>query len=284
MAEVLKGAPVAAKINETTAERAAALREKGVTPCIAILRVGEKPDDIFYENSAVKRADALGIKAVRVTLPVDVSEDDLIEKIKELNGDGTVHGVLMFLPLPKRMDGLRVRRTLSVDKDIDGITPGSMGGLYSGNGDGFPPCTARSCIEMIDYYGIPVSGKNAVVIGRSLVIGKPVSMMLLSKNATVTVCHTKTVDLPGIVKKAELVIAAAGRAMLVKADWLREGQTVIDVGLNVGPDGKMCGDVDFEKAKDIVDKITPPVGGVGSVTTAVLLSHVVEAAERQTNK
>ncbi len=284
MAEVLKGAPVAAKINETTAERAAALREKGVTPCIAILRVGEKPDDIFYENSAVKRADALGIKAVRVTLPVDVSEDDLIEKIKELNGDGTVHGVLMFLPLPKRMDGLRVRRTLSVKKDIDGITPGSMGGLYSGNGDGFPPCTARSCIEMIDYYGIPVSGKNAVVIGRSLVIGKPVSMMLLSKNATVTVCHTKTVDLPGIVKKAELVIAAAGRAMLVKADWLREGQTVIDVGLNVGPDGKMCGDVDFEKAKDIVDIITPPVGGVGSVTTAVLLSHVVEAAERQTNK
>ena len=280
MAEILKGTPVAAKLNEATLKKANDLKEKGIEPCLAILRVGEKPDDIYYENSAVKRSANVGVKAVRVTLPGDVTEEELLNKIEELNEDDAIHGVLILMPLPKGIDAGKVRCALKPEKDVDGITPGSMEGIYSGSGKGYAPCTAQSCIEILDHYNVPISGKNVVVIGRSLVIGKPVSMLLLDKNATVTICHSKTENLPKMVKKADVVVAAVGRAMMIDGKYLSEGQTVVDVGMNVGPDGKMCGDVDFSEAENIVAAITPPSGGVGAVTTAVLLSHVVQAADK----
>jgi methylenetetrahydrofolate dehydrogenase (NADP+)/methenyltetrahydrofolate cyclohydrolase len=280
MAEILKGAPVAAVINEATKAAVRKLAKKGIEPCLAILRVGEKPDDIYYENSAVKRSADVGVKAVRVTLPGDVTEEELLDRIRELNEDDAIHGVLILMPLPRTIDANRVRQALRPDKDVDGITPGSMEGIYSGSGRGYAPCTAQSCIEILDHYDTEVSGKNVVVVGRSLVIGKPVSMLLLNKNATVTICHSKTENLPDVVKKADIVVAAVGRAMMIDGDYLSEGQTVIDVGMNVGADGKMCGDVDFGEAESIVKAITPPSGGVGAVTTAVLLNHVVQAADK----
>ena len=278
MANILKGLPVAEKLNAKTLEKANTLKEKGIEPCLAIVRMGEKPDDIFYENSAVKRSSLVGVKAIRVTLHETATQDELLVKINEINEDDTIHGVLILMPLPKHIDGNAVRKALKPSKDVDGITSASLSGVFSGNGEGYAPCTAQSCMEILDYYNVPLSGKKAVVIGRSLVIGKPVSMMLLAKNATVTICHSRTEDLEDTVKTGDIVIAAVGRAMMIDGKYLREGQTVVDVGMNVGPDGKMCGDVNFGEAENIVDAITPALGGVGAVTTAVLMSHVVDAA------
>lgn len=280
MANILKGVPVAEKLNNTTLDRANVLKKSGIEPCLAIVRVGEKPDDIFYENSAVKRSSLAGVKAVRITLPEAVSQNELLAKINDINNDADIHGVLILMPLPKHIDSNAVRMALSPDKDVDGITSGSLAGVFSGNGKGYAPCTAQSCMEILDYYNIPISGKNAVVIGRSLVIGKPVAMMLLGKNATVTICHSKTENLADVVKSGDIIIAAVGRAMMIDGKYLCNGQTVIDVGMNVGPDGKMCGDVSFAEAESIVSAITPALGGVGAVTTAVLMSHVVNAAEK----
>ncbi len=280
MANILKGTPVAEKLNAITLEQANALKEKGIEPCLAIVRMGEKPDDIFYENSAVKRSSLVGVKAVRVTLPESATQEELLNKINEINEDDTIHGVLILMPLPKHIDASAVRKALKPSKDVDGITSGSLAGVFSGNGEGYAPCTAQSCMEILDYYDVPLSGKKAVVIGRSLVIGKPVSMMLLAKNATVTICHSRTENLEETVKSGDVVIAAVGRAMMIDGKYLRDGQIVVDVGMNVGPDGKMCGDVNFSEAENIVSAITPALGGVGAVTTAVLMSHVVDAAEK----
>jgi len=186
----------------------------------------------------------------------------------------------MLMPLPKQLDGEAARNALSPEKDVDGITDGSLAGVFTGSGLGFTPCTAQACIEILDHYGIDCKGKRAVVIGRSLVVGKPVSILLMAKNATVTVCHTKTVDMPSVTKNAEIIIAAAGKAKAIGAQYLSENQTVIDVGINFS-EGAMCGDVDFDSAMGIVSAITPVPGGVGTVTTSVLVSHVVEAAKRQ---
>ena len=200
--------------------------------------------------------------------------------IDRVNNDDRIHGVLIFRPLPKHLDDEAVRRALKPEKDIDGITDGSLVGVFAGTKQGFPPCTPQACMEILDHYGIDPKGKRAVVIGRSLVVGKPAAMMLLGKHATVTVCHTRTVDMPAVCREAEILIVAAGRAGVVGKEYFAPGQIVIDVGINVNAEGKLCGDVNFEEAEPVVEAITPVPGGVGTVTTSVLVGHVVEAAKR----
>ncbi|NLV85744.1 MAG: bifunctional 5,10-methylenetetrahydrofolate dehydrogenase/5,10-methenyltetrahydrofolate cyclohydrolase [Clostridiales bacterium] len=279
MLELLKGAPVAEAINQRTQELSEHLRSLGVSPTLALLRVGEREDDIAYEQSAMKRCEKAGVDTRSVILPADVSQKGLIAAIEELNCDKAVHGILLFMPLPKHLDGEATRRALSPEKDVDGISYGSLAGVFTGSGEGFPPCTAKACIEILDFYGIDCTGKNAVVVGRSLVVGRPLAMMLMEKNATVTICHTKTQNLPSVTKEAQLLIAAVGKAKAIGAEHLSTGQVLIDVGINF-VDGKMCGDVDFPAAEAVSGFVTPVPGGVGSVTTAVLASHVTEAARR----
>ncbi|MEA4894045.1 MAG: bifunctional 5,10-methylenetetrahydrofolate dehydrogenase/5,10-methenyltetrahydrofolate cyclohydrolase [Oscillospiraceae bacterium] len=283
MAIELKGAPAAAAINERSQNELSALTALGIHPTLAILRVGEREDDLAYENGAIRRCEKVGVAVRQVTLSENTAQCELMDKIDELNRDAAVHGVLVLMPLPKHLDGESVRRALSPDKDVDGITDGSLAGVFTGNGKGFAPCTAQACIEILDYYGIDCKGKRAVVIGRSLVVGKPVSMLLMAKNATVTICHTRTVHMPSVTKNAEILIAAAGKAKAIGADYLSENQVVVDVGINF-QDGAMCGDVDYSAAFPLVSAITPVPGGVGTVTTSVLVSHVVEAAKRQNSK
>ena len=278
MAEILKGAPVAAALNEKTSAVIAKLYENGIKPCLAVLRVGLNEADESYIRGIMKRAEALGVEAVVRALPEDAAEDAVMALIDELNNDANIHGVLMMRPLPRHIDEDKARRALKPEKDMDGITDVALGGVFSGNNIGYAPCTAQSCIEILDHYGVDLKGKKVCVIGRSLVIGKPVSMMALGKNATVTICHSRTENLAETVKAADVVIAAVGKAGFVTGDMLREGQTVIDVGINVNAEGKLCGDVDFEAAEGIVSAITPVPGGVGAVTTAVLMQHLVESA------
>ena len=280
MAQLLKGAEVVSALNETIKTDVAALASRGVTPTLAILRVGEKPDDLAYERGAIKRAETVGVAVRQILLPGTVSQEALIAEIEKINSDDTIHGCLMLRPLPKHIDDLRAREALLPEKDIDGITEGSLAGVFAGIKRGFPPCTAQACLEILKHYGIDPAGKRAVVIGRSLVIGKPVAMMLLGQNATVTICHTRTKDMPAETKRAEILIVAAGRAGVIGSEYVTEGQVVLDVGINFDAAGKMTGDVNFAAVEPIVGAITPVPGGVGTVTTSVLMAHVVEAAKR----
>ena len=281
MAELLKGAPVAAALSEKMAADVAALKEQGVTPTLAILRVGQRDDDLSYERGAMKRCEKVGVAVKNVVLPADVDSDTFFATLEDLNEDDSVHGILMFRPLPRQLDGEKARKLLSPAKDVDGCTDGSLAGVFTNTALGFPPCTARAAMEILKYYGVELKGKRVAVIGRSLVIGRPVAMMLMHANATVTICHTRTVDVPSITKEADIIIAASGQMESVGAEYLREGQTVIDVGISWNEaKQKLCGDVKFEEAEPIVAAITPVPGGVGSVTTAVLCKHVVEAAQR----
>ena len=280
MAEILKGAPAAVALTERLAARAAALKEKGTVPTLAILRVGEREDDISYETGAMKRCAKVGIEVRQFLLPADVTKEKLLDTVREINEDASIHGCLMFRPLPDKDAEAAACALLAPEKDVDGMTTGSLAAVFAGKGAGFAPCTAQAVIELLDHYGIDPAGKRAVVVGRSLVIGKPVSMLLQKKNATVTMCHTKTADLAGECRRAEILVVAAGKAGVVTKDFIAPGQTVVDVGIHMGEDGKLCGDVKFDEAEPVVAAITPVPAGVGSVTTAVLASHVIEAAER----
>lgn len=286
MSEIWKGKPVAEALDQETSARAAALKEKGVTPTLAILRVGEREDDLAYERGALKRCDKNGVGVKQVVLPEDVSQEELLRTIYSLDDDPSVHGVLVFRPLPRSLNEPEACEALLPAKDVDGITRGSMATIYAGVGSGFAPCTAEACIALLRHYGVEISGKSAVVVGRSLVIGKPVAMLLMQKanNATVTVCHSRTKNLPEVIRGADIVIAAMGRAESLGKDCFAPGQIVLDVGINWSEEkGKLVGDVAFDEVKDIASAITPVPAGVGSVTTAVLVRHVVEAAERSLN-
>ena len=281
MAELLKGGPAAAALTEKLILRAEALRQKGSVPCLAVLRIGERPDDLAYERAALQRCEKVGIAVRHFVLPADVSQDRLLGAISEINNDDRIHGCLMFRPLPKSLDEQAACAALSPLKDIDGVTPASMAMIYTGRGEGYAPCTARSCMELLKHYGIDPSWKRAVVIGRSLVIGRPVAALLLAADATVTVCHTRTRDLPAVVREADIVIAAVGRPEALGAEYFRAGQTVLDIGINWSDaKQKLVGDVDFDAVEPIVSAISPVPAGVGSVTTAVLCTHVIEAAEK----
>ena len=280
--QILKGAPVAAAMNETMKADTAALKEKGIVPTLAVLRVGARADDLSYERGAMKRAAAVGIEVRNVVLPEDVDSDTFFRTLEELNEDTSVHGILMFRPLPKHLDGEKARQMLVPSKDVDGCTDGSLAGVFTNTPLGFAPCTAQAAMEILHYYGIPVSGLRAAVIGRSLVIGRPVAMMLMHENATVTVCHTRTKDVPAVTREADLVIAASGQMESVGREYLREGQIMIDVGIGWNEEKqKLCGDVRFGEAEGLVSALTPVPGGVGSVTTAVLCRHVVDAAMKR---
>ncbi len=279
MAEILKGAPVAAALDTKTLAAVHALKSRGVTPTLGILRVGERPDDVAYESAAVKRCNKLGIETRLVTLPEDVMQGALIARIARLNVDESVHGVLMFRPLPGQLDETEACAALHSSKDIDGITAGSTAALYTGAGEGFAPCTAEAVIELLKHYGVQTEGKRAVVVGRSLVIGRPVAMLLLRCNATVTICHSHTRDLAQITRGADIVVTALGKAEALGAEYFSPGQVVVDVGINYSSaKGKLVGDVDFDAVEPIVKAISPVPAGVGSVTTAVLARHVAMAA------
>ena len=281
MAQILRGAPVAAELTEELASRVEALREGGVMPTLAIVRVGERPDDLSYERGACKRAEKVGVAAKRFVLPEDCSQEELLTTIDAVNKDDSIHGCLMFRPLPPTLDEAAACAALDAAKDVDGITPGSLFGVFANQPVGFPPCTAEAVIEMLLRSGIELTGANVTVVGRSLVIGKPVSMLLQARNATVAMCHTRTRDLAAACRAAEILVVAAGHARTIGADCVVPGQTVIDVGINWDDAaGKLVGDVDFDAVEPIVDAITPVPGGVGSVTTAMLMKHVIEAAER----
>ena len=280
MAKQLLGKEVTASLNERIKAQAARLQEKGINPTLAIIRVGENPSDISYEKGADKRCETLGVACEKILLPEDVSQEELLAVMDRLNKNEKIHGVLLLRPLPGHLDQSAIENALDPTKDVDCMTDGSMSGVFTGKKVGFPPCTPQACMEILDYYGIECTGKKAVVIGRSLVVGKPAAMMLIKKNATVTVCHTKTVDMPSVTREADIIIVAAGRAGVVGAEYVKPGQTVIDVDINMNVEGKLCGDVDFAAVEPIVDAITPVPGGVGSVTTSVLVGHVVEAAAR----
>ena len=280
MAKQLLGKEVNAQLNERIKADVAALKEKGIEPTLGIIRVGEREDDLSYERGATKRCETLGVSYKKYVLPVEAAQEDVLHVIDEVNNDPQIHGVLLFRPLPKHLDEEKIINALAPEKDVDGITDGSLAGVFAGKALGYAPCTPSACMEILDHYGIDPAGKKCVVIGRSLVVGKPAAMMLLKKNGTVTICHTKTQDMPSVVKEADIVIVAAGRAGVVGGEYLRAGQVVLDVGINMGPDGKLCGDVNYTEAEPIVDAITPVPGGVGSVTTSVLLAHVVDAAKK----
>jgi len=281
MAELLKGADVVNALNEKMMAEIEVLKGRGVSPTLAILRVGERSDDISYEKGATKRCETVGVAVKSIVLPADVEQDELMKNVGALNEDSSVHGVLIFRPLPKHLDENAVCAALKPEKDIDGITEGSLAGVFTGSGKGYAPCTAQACMEILDYFKIDCKGKRAVVIGRSLVVGKPAAIMLMSRHATVTVCHTRTVDMPSVARNAEILIVAAGQMEGLTKEFFSPGQIVIDVGINWNDEkGKLCGDVKFDDAEPIVAAITPVPGGVGTVTTSVLVSHVVEAAKK----
>ena len=282
MAELLLGAPVANALTEVLAGEVATLSSRGVVPTLAIVRVGERDDDLAYERGALKRSEKVGIAVRQFVLAADCSQDELMAVIDEVNSDASIHGCLMFRPLPKTLDEVAACAALDPAKDVDCITEGSLFGVFANRPVGFAPCTAEACIEVLDYYGYNLTGARVTVVGRSLVIGKPVSMMLQARNATVTMCHTRTRDLAAECRDAEILVVAAGHIGTVGADSVSAGQVVIDVGINWDDAaGKLCGDVLFEEVEPIVGAITPVPRGVGSVTTAVLTKHVVEAARRQ---
>lgn len=275
-----KGASAAAALMEDLTGRIERLSGAGVTPTLAIVRVGERPDDRAYETGAVKRCEKAGVAVKRFPLPAGCSALELRAVLEHINAVSEIHGCLMLRPLPDPAMEEMACALLDPKKDVDCMTPAALAGVFAGKGWGYPPCTAQACLELLKYYKTALTGKRAVVVGRSLVIGKPVSMLLQAENATVTMCHTRTVDLPAVCRGAEVLIAAAGRANLLGADHVSPGQVVLDVGINVDKDGKLCGDVKFDEAEPVVSAITPVPGGVGAVTTAVLVKHVVEAAER----
>ena len=281
MAEILKGAPVAAAMTSQMKKDVGVLREKGIEPTLAILRVGERPDDLAYERGAMKRSEKAGVTVRNVVLPEEVSQEEFDRALTALNEDASVHGILMLQPLPKHLDNEKARHMLAPEKDVDGCTDGSLAGVFTNTKTGFPPCTAQAAMEILHHYGVNVEGKRAAVIGRSLVVGRPVAMMLMHENATVVNCHTRTADIPSITRQADILITAAGKLRSVTADFVKEGQIVIDVGINWDEEsGGITGDAVFDEVEPIVAAITPVPGGVGTVTSSVLVSHVIEAAKR----
>lgn len=280
MAIVLKGAPVAEALTDKLAQRARLLTAGGVTPTLAIIRVGERPDDLAYERGAMKRCEKIGVRVVRFLLGKAYTQDELLHTIRRINEDAGIHGCLMFRPLASSADELAACALLASKKDVDCITDSAMAGVFTGCGTSFPPCTAQACLEILDYYGYALTGRRVTVIGRSLVIGRPVSMMLQARNATVTMCHTRTADMPSQCRAAEIIIAAAGKAGMVDGTYVSPHQVVIDVGINMDAEGNLCGDVLFNEVEPIVSALTPVPGGVGTVTSTVLAKHVIEAAER----
>ncbi|NLA26350.1 MAG: bifunctional 5,10-methylenetetrahydrofolate dehydrogenase/5,10-methenyltetrahydrofolate cyclohydrolase [Firmicutes bacterium] len=285
MAERLRGKPVVDAMKEDLVKRVEALKAKGVTPKIGIIRVGANPDDLFYEGGIKKTSEGVGLAFEIFEHPEDIGQEQLEKAVTDVGADSSIHGILMFAPLPKHLDEKKIRQLIPVEKDVDCMTLGSAGKVFADDVTGFPPCTPTACMEMLKFYDIPLKGKKVTVVGRSLVVGKPVAMLLMREHATITICHSRTENLDKVCAEADILVAAIGRAKMIGSSYVKAGQIVVDVGINADPDnpGKYCGDVDFAAVEPLVEKITPVPGGVGSVTTIVLCKHTVMACEMQQN-
>ncbi len=279
MAELLKGMAVAEGMKEGLIKRVEALKAAGKTPCLGIVRIGARSDDLSYEKGAIKRCASVGVESKVFEFPMDITNEAFIEEFKKINADPSVTGLLVFRPMPKHIDEEMVKKLISPAKDMDCMCSENIAKVFAGDDTGYPPCTPSAVMEMLKHNNISLKGKKVVVVGRSMVVGKPLSMLLLGQHATITICHTRTQDLPGECRKADIVIAAAGVAKMLDASFVSPGAIVIDVGINVDAEGKLCGDVDFDSVEPVAGKITPVPGGVGSVTTSVLADHVIRACE-----
>lgn len=276
---IIKGAQVAEAVSAETLKRAEALRLKGIEPCLAVIRVGEDGSQLAYERGALKRMDKCGINCRVCAFDENISQEDFENEFKKINDDNSVHGILLLQPLPKTLSVEPIKDIINPLKDVDAVSPVNMYKILANDKTGYAPCTAEGVMEILDWMGTDLKGKKCKVIGRSMIVGKPLGLLLLARDATVTYCHSKTRELAKETKDADVLIAAAGSAKLVGADFVNENMTVIDVGVNVDENGNMCGDVDFEAVEPIVANITPVPGGTGAVTTSVLAKHVVKAAE-----
>lgn len=279
MSTVMMGNEVAKSMKENLAQEVEKLKENGVIPCLALIRVGRRPDDLAYERGAKKKMELLGISCRTVELDENISQEEIEEEIQKINEDMGIHGMLVFSPLPGTLDEERVRSMIHPFKDVDGMSPVNAAKIFSGDPSGFAPCTAEAVLVMLDYYGIALEGKRAVIIGRSRVVGRPLSMLFLARNATVTICHTRTKELEKTCREAEVLVAAAGKARMVAGEMVGEGAVVVDVGINMDEEGCLCGDVDFEATQQKASYISPVPKGVGSVTTTILAEHVIRGAK-----
>ena len=277
----LGGKEVADKIVEEIKVKVEELKGKGIDPKLAILRVGAREDDLAYERGVLKRFESAGVEVEVTAMDADISQEELDKTFDGINNDPKVHGILVFRPLPKGLSDEHMRRTIDPGKDSDFMDIRNMENVLAGVPDCAAPCTAEAVMALIKHYQIETKGKKVTVVGRSLVIGKPAALLLTTANATVTVCHTKTVDIEAECRNADIIVACCGVAKMITDKFVKPGQIVIDVGMNVDEEGRLCGDVDYEKVSEIADAITPVPGGVGSITTAILLRHVVDNAGRQ---
>ena len=279
-ASIIDGNAIAAKRRAAVAERVSKLKARGITPGLAVVIVGEDPGSVVYVRMKQKDCDEVGIFSEKYALAAETSQGDLLALVDELNARLDIHGILVQLPLPSHIDEDAVLEAIHPEKDVDGFHPTNVGRMLIGK-ETLLPCTPHGCIVLLDETGVDLTGKEAVVLGRSNIVGKPVAVLLLERHATVTICHSRTRDLPEVVRRADVLVAAVGRPKMVTGDWLKPGAVVIDVGINRGDDGKLVGDVDFESASEVASAITPVPGGVGPMTRAMLLENTLTAAVRQ---
>lgn len=279
----LKGKKVADEIASNLLDRITKLKEKNFMPTLGIVRVGSNEDDIYYEKSAIKRMSTLGIETKVFEFADDIKQENFEKEFSEINKNNNIHGILLFLPLPKTLDEKKIKEMINPVKDVDCMCSHNLAKIFAGDRTGYVPCTALAVMEMLDSYDLDVSGKNVVVIGRSLVVGKPLSMLLLNNNATVTICHTKTENMQDICQRADIIVAAAGSSKMLTCEYVNSKSIVIDVGINVDENGKLCGDADYENIFNIVESISPVPRGVGTITTSVLAKQVVLATEYLSN-
>ncbi|CEP49619.1 bifunctional 5,10-methylenetetrahydrofolate dehydrogenase/5,10-methenyltetrahydrofolate cyclohydrolase [Paraclostridium sordellii] len=282
--QIIKGKPVADKISEGLIKEVNNLVTEGINPKLAIVRVGARADDLAYERGALKRCKTIGIETEVVELDENINQEEYIKVLHKLNEDKKINGILTFRPLPKHLNEDEIKYHIDPKKDVDCFNPINTAKIVENDESGYPPCTPTAVVEILKHYDIELSGANITVIGRSMVVGKPVSMLLLNENATVTICHSKSKNLSEISSKSDVVVAAVGKAKMINHDYIKDGAVVIDVGINVDDEGNLCGDVDTDDIMDKARMLTPVPGGVGSVTTSILASHVVKACKLQNNK
>ncbi|MBP1745216.1 MAG: bifunctional 5,10-methylene-tetrahydrofolate dehydrogenase/5,10-methylene-tetrahydrofolate [Firmicutes bacterium] len=281
MGQIIKGKPVADSISEDLTKKVEMLKTKGVAPKLTIVRVGVNPSDLAYERGALKRFASIGIATEVKELSLEITQGDFISELEKINKDDSVNGILIFRPLPKQLDEKVIKYIIAPEKDVDCLSPVNVAKVMENDATGFAPCTPSAVMEILKYYNVPMKGKKAVVVGRSMVVGKPVSMLFLNENATVTICHSKTQDIPTVCEDGDILVVGIGKAKMIDSSYVKCGAVVIDVGINVDENGNMCGDVDTEDCLDKVSMLTPVPEGVGSVTTSILAKHVVKACIQQ---
>lgn len=282
--QIIKGKPVADQISENLIKEVNELVKEGINPKLAIVRVGAKGNDLAYERGALKRCQTIGIETEVIELSEDITQEEYEKALRNLNENKDIHGILCFRPLPKQLNEEEIKYVISPEKDVDCFSPINSAKIMEGDTSGFPPCTPTAVVEILKYYNVELQGANIVVLGRSMVVGKPTAMLLLNENATVTICHSRTKNLEKVTSEADILIAAVGRAKMIKENFIKKGAVVIDVGINVDEDGNLCGDVDTSAVFDKASMITPVPAGVGSVTSSILAKHVVKACKAQNNK